>query len=112
MTSPMQKQSAGRPGLWQTALQMAEQTPTTRNRYVDLLRALSIFAVILGHWLVAATQVRDGVLVGENMLAVAPWTQWLTWVFQVMLGFFLKGAARTAFPGPPRCGAVAATRTG
>ena len=91
MTSPMQKQSAGRPGLRQTALQMAEQTPTTRNRYVDLLRALSIFAVILGHWLVAATQVRDGVLVGENMLAVAPWTQWLTWVFQVMPVFFLVG---------------------
>ena len=91
MATFIEKKSAVRPGLWQRALQMAERTPTTRNRYVDLLRALSIFAVIVGHWLVAATQVRDGVLVGENMLAVAPWTQWLTWVFQVMPVFFLVG---------------------
>ena len=80
-----------RRGLWQQALAMAEQTPAERNRYVDFRRALSIFAVIVGHWLVAATQVRDGVLVGENMLAVQPWTQWLTWGFQVMPIFFLVG---------------------
>ena len=72
-----------RRGLWQQAKAMAEQTPAERNRYVDFLRALSIFAVIFGHWLVAATQVQDGVLVGENMLGVQPWTQWLTWKPQV-----------------------------
>ena len=47
-------------GLWQTALRMAEHTPTERNRYVDLLRALAIGAVIFGHWLVAAPWIRDG----------------------------------------------------
>jgi len=91
MTTSTPTPSPARRGLWATALRVAEQTPAARNRYVDLLRALSIFAVIIGHWLVAATQVRDGVLVGENMLAVQPWTQWLTWVFQVMPVFFLVG---------------------
>jgi fucose 4-O-acetylase-like acetyltransferase len=31
---------------------MAEQTPPGRNRYVDFLRAVSILAVVIGHWLV------------------------------------------------------------
>lgn len=42
-----------RSGLWGRALGMAEQAPATRNRYVDFLRALSILAVVVGHWLVA-----------------------------------------------------------
>ena len=78
-------------GLWQTARYMAEHTPTERNRYVDFLRALAICAVVFGHWLVAAPWIRDGVLVGENLLGVAPWTQWLSWAFQVMPVFFLVG---------------------
>jgi hypothetical protein len=41
------------------ALDLARQTPLTRNRYVDLLRAVSIFVVVLGHWLMAAPQVVD-----------------------------------------------------
>ena len=82
---------APRRGLWQQAKALAEQTPIERNRYVDFLRALSILAVIVGHWLVAATHVEDGVLVGENLLGIQPWTQWLTWGFQVMPIFFLVG---------------------
>lgn len=82
---------APRRGLWQQAKALAEQTPAERNRYVDFLRALSILAVIVGHWLVAATHVEDGVLVAENLLGVQPWTQWLTWGFQVMPIFFLVG---------------------
>jgi len=40
--------------IWQQAADMAQKTPPERNRYVDLLRALSISAVVLGHWLMAA----------------------------------------------------------
>ncbi|MEE4300959.1 MAG: acyltransferase, partial [Pseudomonadales bacterium] len=80
-----------RGGLWQQAKALAEQTPAERNRYVDFLRALSILAVIVGHWLVAATHVEDGVLVAQNLLGVQPWTQWLTWAFQVMPIFFFVG---------------------
>jgi hypothetical protein len=39
---------------WSRALEAVERTPASRNRYVDILRALSIVAVITGHWLIAA----------------------------------------------------------
>ena len=35
--------------MWLRAQEMAMQTPSERNRYVDLLRALSIAVVVLGH---------------------------------------------------------------
>jgi len=76
---------------WTRALDMAERTPETRNRYVDLLRALSITAVVFGHWLMAAPWIGEGQLQLEHMLGVAPWTRWLTWGFQVMPVFFIVG---------------------
>lgn len=78
-------------GAWGRALAMAEQTPASRNRYVDFLRALSILAVVVGHWLVAAPYIQDGAVVGGHLLGILPWTQWLTWGFQVMPLFFLVG---------------------
>ncbi len=78
-------------GLWQRAAQMAAKTPPERNRVVDLLRALSILAVVVGHWLVAAPSIENGAVSGGHLLAIAPWTQWLTWLFQVMPLFFLVG---------------------
>ena len=70
---------------------MAEQTPADRNRYVDFLRAFSICCVVFGHWLVAAPYVSEGQLQATHLLGVLPWTQWLTWFFQVMPLFFLVG---------------------
>lgn len=35
---------------------LAELTPDHRNRYVDLLRAVSILVVVFGHWLMAAPE--------------------------------------------------------
>jgi fucose 4-O-acetylase-like acetyltransferase len=75
---------------------LAERTPPERNRYVDFLRALSIGAVVFGHWLIAAPYVEDGRLYLEHMLAVSPWTQWLTWAFQVMPIFFMVGGYSNA----------------
>lgn len=76
---------------WSRALDLAERTPEARNRYVDLLRALSITAVVFGHWLMAAPWVDQGELRLEHMLGVTPWMQWLTWCFQVMPVFFIVG---------------------
>lgn len=79
-----------------TARRLAEQTPVERNRYVDLLRALSILVVVLGHWTMAAVTVRDGELVPGHLLVLAEWTHPLTWVFQVMPVFFLVGGYANA----------------
>lgn len=70
---------------------MAVQAPPERNRYVDFLRAFSILAVVIGHWLVAAPYIEDGAVRDGHLLGILPWTQWLTWGFQVMPLFFLVG---------------------
>jgi len=68
-----------------------------RNRYVDLLRAVSILVVVLGHWLMAAPEVRPGgELLAGHVLSDIPWTQRLTWVFQVMPVFFMVGGYANA----------------
>lgn len=84
-------QPRAKPTLWSRARDMAEQTPPERNRYVDFLRAFSILAVVVGHWLVAAPYMKDGAVEGGHLLGIIPWTQWLTWGFQVMPIFFLVG---------------------
>jgi hypothetical protein len=81
---------------WSRALDAAAQTPPSRNRYVDLLRAVSIGAVILGHWVIAAPWVEGGQLRLDHMLAAQSWTQWLTLLFQVMPVFFLVGGYSNA----------------
>jgi fucose 4-O-acetylase-like acetyltransferase len=78
--------------LWSRSSALAAKTPPTRNRYVDFLRAVSIGAVVFGHWLAAAPYVDErGELTPTHMLAVSPWTQGLTWVIQVMPVFFIVG---------------------
>jgi fucose 4-O-acetylase-like acetyltransferase len=81
---------------WERARDLAERTPEARNRYVDLLRAVSIAAVVFGHWLIAAPWVDQGHLRLDHMLGLQPWTQWLTWLFQVMPIFFMVGGYSNA----------------
>lgn len=78
-------------GIWQRANEMALKAPAERNRYVDFLRAFSILAVVIGHWLVAAPYIEGGAVQGGHLLGILPWTQWLTWGFQVMPIFFVVG---------------------
>jgi hypothetical protein len=78
-------------GFWSRASTLAARTPEERNRYVDFLRAVSIGAVVLGHWLVAAVQVENGTMAFGKLLEYQSWTHWLTWVFQVMPVFFMVG---------------------
>lgn len=82
--------------IWSQARAIAGQTPADRNRYVDFLRAASILVVITGHWMIAATYYRDGALEPGDILALQPWTQWLTWLFQVMPIFFFVGGYANA----------------
>jgi surface polysaccharide O-acyltransferase-like enzyme len=77
--------------LWTRAASLAAQTPDSRNRLVDFLRAASILAVISGHWLLAAPYIADGVFRMGNMLELASFSRWLSWGFQVMPIFFLVG---------------------
>ncbi|MEV5824714.1 acyltransferase [Spirillospora sp. NPDC052242] len=74
---------------------LAERTPPQRDRWVDLVRAVAIVLVVLGHWL-AVVVVHDDGLGGEHVLTALPWTQWLSWLFQVMPVFFLAGGFANA----------------
>lgn len=71
-------------------------TPAHRDRYVDLLRAVAILVVVLGHWLTSAVTVTDGRLGGVNLLYVVPWSAPASWAFQVMPVFFLVGGYANA----------------
>jgi len=83
-------------GTWATARKLAEQTPPTRNRYVDFLRAASICVVVVGHWFVGTPVVVDGVIRAAEVLRVLPWTQWMSWAMQVIPVFFVVGGYSNA----------------
>jgi fucose 4-O-acetylase-like acetyltransferase len=77
---------------WSTLVdEVVARTPADRDRVVDLLRVASILVVVAGHWLLAVVTVDDGRIVGDNLLAIVPATQWLTWGLQVMPVFFFVG---------------------
>jgi fucose 4-O-acetylase-like acetyltransferase len=83
--------AAPKRNMWAQATALAAKTPESRNRYVDFLRAISICAVVFGHWLMAAPYVIGGEINITSMLEHQEWTRWMTWVFQVMPVFFLVG---------------------
>ncbi|MBC9716812.1 acyltransferase [Streptomyces sp. TRM66268-LWL] len=71
---------------------LAENTPVTRDRYMDLLRVASLGTVVLGHWLMAAVSRDDaGQIQLGNLLAEVPELQLLTWALQIMPVFFFVG---------------------
>lgn len=78
--------------MWSKARELAVMTPPERNRWVDFLRAISIMAVVFGHWLMAGLYIdAAGELRRGDLLSVSAWAHWLTWGFQVMPVFFLVG---------------------
>ncbi len=82
--------------MWKHALWLADRTPEARNRYVDFLRALAILAVVIGHWLISAPYLDNGAPAYSHLLDLAPWSRWLTWLFQVMPVFFFVGGFSNA----------------
>lgn len=97
--------SAG--GLAARAQQLAERTPPGRDRLIDLVRAVSILVVVLGHWTMAALQ-RDaaGDLGLRNVLEVSPGLHAATWVLQVMPLFFVAAGFTSALGLRRRRGAA------
>jgi peptidoglycan/LPS O-acetylase OafA/YrhL len=70
---------------------MAAATPASRDRYVDLLRAASICAVVFGHWFIGIIHREDGLITLSSAVGVTS-GMWLgTWLFQVMPVFFFVG---------------------
>jgi len=77
--SDANEMNASNQNIWTQAAALAAKTPESRNRYVDFLRAMSICAVVFGHWLMAAPYVdADGVHI-SSMLEHQQWTRWMTW---------------------------------
>jgi hypothetical protein len=66
-------------------------TPASRDRVVDLLRAVSICAVVLGHWTVGFVIWEGGVIRTVNAVGMSSYLWLATWVFQVMPIFFFVG---------------------
>ena len=67
-------------------------TPTSRDRLVDLLRALSIGVVILWHWVFSVTFVdRQGTITMPNPVGDVRLMWLATWLFQIMPVFFFVG---------------------
>lgn len=103
-------------GLWPRAKWAAENTPEARNRAIDLYRAIAISFVILGHWLLVAAVDRGNGLELTILLAEQPWTQYATWIAQVMPVFFFVGGFsnslswKSALRDPERKRTWAATR--
>src|SRR5689334_24182776 len=75
---------------------LAERTPASRQRFIDLLRAIAILAVVLGHWLVTVVEYDNGQLTGRSALPDLRWAHPLTWLVQVMPIFFLVGGYANA----------------
>ncbi len=84
--------------IWDQTRELAANTPAGRNRYVDFLRGFSILFVISGHWLITGAFVdpQTGGYAPVLALEIAPWTEWLTWLFQVMPVFFMVGGYANA----------------
>ena len=55
---------------------------------LDLYRSSAVVLVVIGHWLLSVMTYRDGEFGRENPLVLMPWTQWITWFFQVVPVFF------------------------
>ena len=70
---------------------LAARTPATRDRYVDFLRAFSIAAVVLGHWLIGIIWWEHGIIRTTSAIGVTSGLWLATWALQVMPLFFFVG---------------------
>src|SRR5687768_8509100 len=76
---------------------LVDATPASRQRYVDLLRALSIGVVVVWHWALSITHWDDGSLTMPNPIGGVRLLWLATWLLQVMpLFFFVGGYANLA----------------
>ena len=74
---------------------LANATPSTRDRYVDFLRAVSICAVVFGHWFIGVIHRDDGLVYLTSAVGLSSGLWLGTWLFQVMPLFFFVGGVST-----------------
>ncbi|SBS77620.1 Acyltransferase 3 [uncultured Mycobacterium sp.] len=74
----------------------ATTTAPVRNHSMDLYRVVALLLVVLGHWMAASLTFSDGAFWRDNPLVDLPWTQWLTWIFQVVPVFFVVAGYASA----------------
>jgi peptidoglycan/LPS O-acetylase OafA/YrhL len=82
------------PGTIEIAPEASTSPP--RDLTVDLLRAVAIVAVAVGHWLVVVPAFSGGRFDGVNALETVPAMRGLSWLFQVMPLFFVLGGYANA----------------
>lgn len=71
--------------------ELVRATPPDRDRYVDFLRAVSIVAVMVGHWVIGLVAWNGGVIRSASAIGRAPGLWLGTWALQVMPVFFFVG---------------------
>ena len=76
-----------------TPAELADRTPTDRDRAIDVFRITGLIGVVVGHTVMAASITRNNVLIWDNLLTTSPVFQALTWIFQIMPLFFFAGVA-------------------
>jgi hypothetical protein len=79
--------------LFPSPAEVEASTPATRDRAIDVIRIVSLLAVVVGHTVMATSTLRGDVFIWSNLLAASPVFQALTWVFQIMPLFFFAGVA-------------------
>jgi Acyltransferase family len=70
--------------------------PDNRDHAMDLYRVAALLLIVVGHWVAACLTFSDGAFWRENPLVDLPWTQWLTWMFQVVPVFFVVAGYASA----------------
>ena len=79
--------------LFPSTAEVEANTPATRDRAIDVIRIVSLLAVIVGHTIMATSIISDDVFIWSNLLTESVIFQALTWVFQIMPLFFFAGVA-------------------
>jgi Acyltransferase family len=75
----------------------ADNTPSGRDRAVDVARFAALLVVMFGHCALLLAKIDDGGLRIGNLLGALPAITPVTWVVQVMPLFFLAGGAAGAY---------------
>lgn len=71
--------------------EIVSATPSTRDRYVDFLRAFSIVTVVAGHWFIALIHWEEQRIFVHNAVGHQSGLWLATWFLQVMPLFFFVG---------------------
>ncbi|MDT5015737.1 MAG: hypothetical protein QOD39_1897 [Mycobacterium sp.] len=79
--------------LFPSTAEVDARTPATRDRVIDVIRIVSLVGVVVGHTVMATSELRDNVFIWSNLLTASPVFQALTWIFQIMPLFFFAGVA-------------------